>query len=164
MNQVIASIITGVLGLLGGTLGFYYANRYLEQRRQYLSTKREQLQHVFAPLEILMKMNKAEFNRYFKDDTATHDREFIEKNVWHPNNLEIKRIIMENSHLLTEIPEELLRLLTHINVWLSEFEMIYVKKKKEPPVFGGPKGYRYPSEVDDYIYSRTEELRQILNR
>lgn len=109
-------------------------------------------------------MNKREFNRYFETDTTTDDREFIEKNIWYPNNLEIKRTMMENAHLLTEIPEELLKLLTHINVWLSEYELIYVKKLRGPPVFGGPKGYEYPQEADVYIFSKAEELRGILNR
>ncbi len=164
MRQIIASIITGILGLLAGTVGFYYANGYLEERREYVSTKREQLEYVYAPLEILAKMNKRAFDRYFMSETTNHDREFIEQNIWYPNNREIKRIIMEKSHLLTEIPEELLQLLTHINVWLSEYELVYVKKVKDPPVFGGPKGYGYPEKVNDYIYSKTDELRSILNK
>jgi hypothetical protein len=163
-GEVVASIITGVLGLVAGTVGFYFANRYLERRREYLSTKREQLQYVFAPLDVLLKINKREFDRYFKEETTDLDREFIEKNVWYPNNLEIKRIIMEKSHLLGQIPEEILQLLSHINVWLSEYELIYVKRVKSPPVFGGPKGYGYPHGVDEYIYSQANELRRMLTR
>ena len=163
-GEVIASIITGVLGLLAGTVGFYIANQYLERRREYLSTKREQLQYVFAPLEVLLKMNKREFKRYFEDETTDEDREFIEKNIWYPNNLEIKRIIMEKSHLLGEIPEELLKLLSHINVWLSEYELIYVRKEKASPVFAGPKGYGYPHDADEYIYSRASDLRRMLTK
>src|SRR5258706_2577833 len=120
MPQAVAAFITGVLGLLTGTIGFYFTNRYLEQRRQSLATKRDQLQSVFAALEILLKMNRREFDRYFEDGTVVEDRIFIEKHVWHPNNVEIKRILMEKSHLLNEIPEEFLKLLIHINVWLTE--------------------------------------------
>ena len=164
MDEGIAAIITGVLGLLTGTVGFYFANRHLEKKRQDISTKREQLQSVFAPLEILLKMNKREFDRYNKQDTELEDKEFIEKNVWYPNNVEVKRIIMERSHLLKEIPEELLTLLTHINVWLLEYELVYVKKVHKSPVFVGQKGYRYPKDADEYIFSRAKELRSALNR
>jgi uncharacterized membrane-anchored protein len=104
MDEGIAAIITGVLGLLTGTVGFYIANRYLEKNKQDISTKREQLQSVFAPLEILLKMNKREFDRYNKEDTELEDKEFIEKNVWYPNNVEVKRIIMERSHLFVSFP------------------------------------------------------------
>jgi uncharacterized protein YneF (UPF0154 family) len=38
MNEVIAAIITGVLGFLTGTGGFYFANRYLEEKKQDIST------------------------------------------------------------------------------------------------------------------------------
>jgi hypothetical protein len=164
MNEVIAAIITGVLGLFTGTAGFYFANRYLEKKKQDISTKREQLQYVFAPLEILLKMNKREFERYTKENTAIEDKEFIEKNVWRPNHAEVKRIIMERSHLLKEIPEELLELLTHINVWLLEYELVYVKEVHPPPVFVGPKGYRYPAKADAYVFSKAKELRDAINK
>jgi len=163
-DQVLAAIITGVLGLLTGTVGFYFVNQYLEKKKQDISTKREQLQFVFAPLEILLKMNKREFERYTKQDTTEEDKEYIEQKVWHPNNTEAKRIIMEKSHLLKEIPEQLLDLLTHINVWLLEYELVYVKKVHPPPVFVGPKGYGYPKEADSYVFSKAEELRSALNR
>jgi hypothetical protein len=161
MSAVEASIITGALGLIGGTFGTYMVQRYIEEKREYLSTKREQLQYVFAPLEMLLKMNKAEFKRHF--DSSDEDKEFIETHVWYPNNSEIRKIIMEKSHLLTEIPEEFVKLLIHINVWLSEYELIYIKKIKKPPVFAAPKGYGYPTEVDDYVYSEAKKLRHILN-
>ena len=163
MDEVLASVITGLLGLLTGTAGFYYANQHLERRRQELSTKREQFQYVYAPLEILLKMNKGEFERYNRQATSIEDKEYIEKNVWRPNNLEIKRIIMEKSHLLTDIPEEFLRLLTHINVWLLEYELVYDKQVNSPPVFVGPKGYGYPAEVDSYVFAKANALRGALN-
>jgi hypothetical protein len=164
MNEVVAAIITGVLGLLTGTAGFYFANQYLEEKKRDISTRRERLQFVFAPLEILLKMNKREFERYKKQDTAKEDQEYIEQKVWYPNHTEAKRIIMERSHLLKEIPEELLDLLTHINVWLLEYELVYVKKVHPPPVFVGPKGYGYPAKADEYIFSKAEELRGALNK
>jgi hypothetical protein len=164
MDEGLALIVTGVLGLITGTVGTYFANRYLEQRKEDLSTKRDRFQHVYAPLEILLKMNKREFQRYNLPITTIEDKEYIEKNVWYPNNLEIKRIIMERSHLLTEIPEQFLKLLTHINVWLLEYELVYVKKVNDPPVFVGPKGYGYPKEVDQYTFTKADELRRELNR
>ena len=163
MTEAIASVITGVLGLLAGTVGFYLANRYLEKRREFLSTRKEQLEYVYSPLEILMRMNKREFDRYFKPKTTKDDKVFIETHVWHRNNLAIKGIIMERSHLLTEIPDEFLKLLTHINVWLTEYDLVYVKKEKDPPVFAGPKGYGYPPKADTYVYERAANLRCLLN-
>ena len=52
----------------------------------------------------------------------------------------------------------------HIDVWLSEYELIYEKKEKNPPVFGGPKGYGYPKKADEYIYNKSTKLRMKLNR
>ena len=163
MSEVEAAIVTGVLGLMGGTIGTYLVQRYSEQKKQYLSTKREQLQYVFAPLDVLLKMNKAEFARYFKNDTTDDDREFIEKYIWYPNNTEIKKIIMEKSHLMTKIPDQFVSLLTHINVWLTEYQLVYEKHSKNPPVFAGTRGYNYPKGVDEYIFSETDKLRHILN-
>jgi hypothetical protein len=159
------AIIGGVFGLIGGTVGFYYVNRLLEKRREYLSTRREQLQYVFAPLEALMKMNEKEFDRYFLPSTTNEDRTFIEQHVWFPNNSEIKRIIMTYSHLLPNMPDEFLKLLTHINFWLTEYDLIYNQKVKHSPVFAGgdDRGYGYPDEVDDYVYARCAELRHRLN-
>ena len=162
MSEISAALITGTLAFATGTIGTYLVQRYIEKQRENLSSKREQLQYVFAPLEILLKMNKSEFRRYFESDSK-EDREFIETHVWYQNNTEIKRIIMEKSHLLLEIPEEFIKLLTHINAWLTEYDLVYVKKIKDPPVFAGPKGYGYPREVDDYIYKKVKELRTILN-
>jgi hypothetical protein len=164
MDQGLALLITGVLGLITGTAGFYYANKYLEQRKQDLSTKRDRFERVYAPLEILLKMNGREFERYNLPTTTIEDKEYIEKNVWYPNNRAIKQIIMDRSHLLMEIPEEFLKLLTHINVWLLEFELVYIKKVNDPPVFVGPKGYGYPKEVDRYLFGKADELRRQLNR
>lgn len=164
MSDVQAAVITGLLGLAGGSLVTYILQHYAEKKREYLSTKREQLQYVLAPLEVLLKMNKAEFKRYFDSSSIVEDRSFIETHVWYPNNLEIRKIIMEKSHLLPEIPDELLRLLSHINVWLSEYRLVYDKKVKSPPVFAGPKGYPYPTDVDDYIYSEAKKARDILNK
>lgn len=164
MEQVIAALLGGILGLLAATFGAYYTNKYIEQRRRYISTKREQLQYVYSPLEVLVRINAQEFNRYFEDNTTKDDREFIERRIWYPNNTEIRRIIMENSHLLTEVPEALLALLAHINVWLSEYELVYVKETKPSPVFAGPKGFKYPHEVNDYIYSKAKKLWEELNK
>jgi hypothetical protein len=163
MSEIPAAVITGTLALTTGTVGTYLVQRYVEKQRENLSSKREQLQYVFAPLEILLKMNKAEFERYFASSTSNEDREYIEIHVWYQNNTEIKRIIMEKSHLLLEIPHEFIRLLIHINVWLTEYDLIYNKRKREPPVFAAPKGFGYPTEVDNYIYSKAKDLRKELN-
>ena len=162
MSEVGGGII-GVGGIIIGVVGTYVVQRYTEKKRQFLSTKREQLQYVYAPLEVLLKMNKAEFERYFDSNTTKEDKEYIETHIWYPNNLELRKIIMEKAHLLPEIPDMFLKLLTHIDVWLTEYDLIYVKKVKPSPVFAGPKGYGYPKEVDAYVYSRAAELRRILN-
>lgn len=162
MILVFETIISGLIGVLGGTVGYYYTNRYLERKREFLSTKREQLQYVFGPLEVLMKMNNREFHRYFKRETTLQDREYIEQNIWYPNNTEIKRIIMEKSHLLPEMPDLLLDLLIHINVWLSQYELTYIKKVQKPPVFSKPE-YEYPEEVNEFVFERSKALRKILN-
>lgn len=163
-SAVTASLVSGFLALITGTIGMYIANQYLEKRRELISTKRDQLANFYSPLEILLKINHMEFLRYFKDITTKNDKEFIEKDVWYPNNKEIRRIIMENGHLLPEVPDEILKLLEHINVWLSEYDLVHIKKEKSSPVFAGSKGYRYPEQVDEYVYKRANELRNDLNK
>ncbi len=162
-GSVAAASISGILALITGTAGMYFVNKYLDERKEYLSTQRDRLRHFYSPLEILLKINEMEFDRYMKGTATEKDKEFIEKEIWYPNNREIRRIIMENGHLLTELPKEILDLLAHINVWLSEYHSVYVKEAKAPPVFAGPKGYRYPKEADHYIYARADELRRALN-
>lgn len=162
-NATVVAAVVGVLGLIIGALVSFWASLYSERNKESIATTREQLKYVFAPLEILLRMNKREFDRYFQKDTTQEDRIFIEKNVWYANNVQIKLILMEKSHLLTVVPDVLLDLLTHINVWLSEYQQIYVEGTKKPPVFGGPKGYGYPSQVDDYVYSECKKLRSRVN-
>lgn len=161
--MVIETVISGLLGLAGGTLGYYYTNKFVERNREFISTKREQLQYVYGPLDVLMKMNMKEFRRYYKPGTTIDDRNFIEQHIWYPNNTEIKKIIMERSHLLPEMPHEFLELLTHINVWLTEYDLVYNKKIKEPPVFAGVRGYRIPEGLDVFISNKANELRKSLN-
>jgi hypothetical protein len=164
VSEVQAALTSELLGLAGGSVATYILQQYSEKKKEYLASKRKQLQYVFAPLEVLLKMNKAEFSRFFDNNTTDDDRMFIETHIWYPNNSEIRKIIMEKSHLLPEIPDEFLRLLSHINVWLSEYKLVYDKKSKEPPVFAGPKGYRHPTEVDAYIYNEAKKLCDILNK
>ena len=130
-SSVTAALISGVLALITGTVGMYIVNQYLEKRRELISTKREQLSKFYSPLEILLKINNLEFDRYFKENTTETDKEFIETEIWYPNNKEIKKIIMENGHQLPEVPQEILKLLGHINVWLSEYNLVHIKKEKK---------------------------------
>lgn len=163
LNEIESAYVTGILGLLGGTIGTYMVQHHLEEQKESLSKKRDRLERVYAPLEVLLKMNKVEYARYIKNETTTEDKEYIEKNVWYPNNSEIKRIIMEQSHLLPEIPDILIKLLIHINVWLTEYDLVYIKKIKPSPVFAGPKGYEYPKDVDEFILRESAKLRSMLN-
>ena len=163
MEEILSATITGIIGLITGTVGFYFANSYLEKKRESLSSKREQLKYVYGPLEINMRTSRQEFERYFEKNTTFDEKVFIEKQIWFPIHSETKRILMEESHYLNEIPEELLKLLEHINVWLSEYDLIYVKEKKNPPVFAGTKGYPYPKEADEYVFKKASELRSALN-
>ena len=164
MNEIYSSLISGAIGIVTGVAGFYIGNRFLEKKRESLASLRDQLKYFYAPLEILMKMNNQSFNRYFDEKTTEHDREYIECHIWYPNNVEMKQIIMDHSHLLNTMPPILMILMEHINVWLSEYELIYEKKEKDPPVFAEPKGYRYPREAANFVYEETEKLRKKLNK
>lgn len=159
---LLAKIIVPVVAALVGGLLHYAGSSYLESERRYLSTKREQLEKFFAPMEMLVRVNAKEFKRYTAANTTEHDRSFIEQNVWFPNNTEIKAIIMNNGHLLDEVPDEIVDLLLHINVWLSQYDLIYAQGKAKPPVFTAHKGHAWPKGVDDYIIGRAQDLRTAL--
>ncbi len=164
MTSASTAIMAGLLGFIAGGCGFYLITTYLENKRACLSSKRQRLKLVYSPLESLVKINGQEFDHYFKDDATNEDREFIEKTIWHPNFVEIKKVIMENTHLLEEIPDELLRLLNYINIWLSDYDAVYVRQVKDAPVFVRPNGYSYPGEADEFIYQQAGALRRELNR
>lgn len=157
---LLVPVLTALLGLIGG----YIVNLQLEKKRKILATKRDQLQYVYAPLEMLTRINKLEFDRYFDDKTTQQEKEFIETQVWFLNNSEIKKILIAHAHLLDEMPEELYDLLAHINVWLSEYNLIYNLKVKQAPVFVAYKGHRYPQKADKVIADKAAELRKLLNR
>ena len=94
MDKLLPIIIPGTIGILGAILAIII-NRYFDKRNKLLASKREQLEKIFAPLEILSKVNKQEFTRFQKIvNYIPGEREFIEQSIWYPNNLEIKRIIM----------------------------------------------------------------------
>jgi len=153
-------ILTAMLGLIGG----YIVNVQLERKRKLLATKRDQLQFVYAPLEMLTRINKLEFDRYFDEKTSRAEKEFIEQQVWFPNNSEIKKILVMHAHLLDEMPSELYDLVAHINVWLSEYNLIYVLQTKDAPVFVAYKGHRYPQKADQVIADKAAQLRKVLNK
>jgi hypothetical protein len=71
---------------------------------------------------------------------------------------------MGQSHHLARVPQEILELLEHLEVWLSEYELVYVLKKKSGPVFAGTRGYPYPSKSDDFVIGESSRLRRALNR
>jgi hypothetical protein len=160
MVSTIITIVTALLGALAG----YVANTQTEKRKKYLATKREQLQFVYAPLEVLTRINKQEFDRYFAENTTEADKEYIERHVWYPNNREIKKIIMTNAHLLEDMPEAIYDLIAHINVWISEYNLVHISNVKKGPVFVAYKGHRYPREVDAIIREKANQLRKILNK
>ncbi len=164
MTNTLAALIFGAIGILIGSLTFFFLHQYFERQRELFSTKREQLKYVFAPLEILLKINSQQYDHYLHDDTSKEEREFVEKNIWYPNYVEMKTILMEEVYLLDEIPDELLTLLNFINVWLSEYDLVYMKNTKEPPVFIRPKGNVYPTEVDRFIFQKAGELRKLLSK
>ena len=120
MTGATTAILAAISGFIAGGFGFYFITGSLEKKKAYLSGKREQLKYFYSPLESLVKINSQEFEHYFKNDATNEDREFIERTIWCPNFEEIKKVIMENSHLLEEIPDELLRLLNYINIWLTD--------------------------------------------
>src|SRR5215204_52992 len=159
-DQVLAAIITGVLGLLTGTVGFYFVNQYLEKKKQDISTKREQLQFVFAPLEILLKMNKREFERYTKQDTTEEDKEYIEQKVWHPNNTEAKRIIMEKSHLLKEIPEQLLRSVNSHKCLATRIRIGLRQESSSAPCIRRPERIWIPERSGQLCFFKSRRIKE----
>lgn len=154
-SNIVVAIVGGAIGILG-TL-------WNAKRRENISTKKEQLHNFYAPMEILLQLNGKAYERYKKAKTGSHDREYIEKNVWYPNHIKTKEIIMTQSHPLTSMPSEVLDLLEHIDVWLSEYELIHIKKSKSGPVYAGPKGARYPKKSDSFVCNTAARLRKQLN-
>lgn len=155
MNPIIIPIITALLGILGG----YLANMQLERKRKYLTTKREQLQFVYAPLEIITRINRQEFDRYFEEKTTDVEKEYIETFVWVPNNSEIRRILISQAHLLDDMPPEIYSLIRQINVWLSEYILLHTLKIEMGAVFGAQKGKGYPSVTDKIIPDGSLDVR-----
>lgn len=150
-----------IVAVVGGGLGIF-GTLWTARLRESRSARREQLQFFYAPMEILLKMNQRAFDRYMTAETP-FDREFIETNIWYPNNLKIKGLVMEQSHHLGCVPGEILDLLEHINVWLAQYELIHVRKEGSGPVFAGPKGKPYPRGCDAFVYAMAGQLRRLLN-
>jgi hypothetical protein len=164
MEKLLPVILPGTIGIFSVILAILI-NRYFDKRNKILATKREQLEKVFAPLEVLTKVNKQEFERFQSmKQVSQAERDFIEQSIWYPNHIEIKKIIMSNSHLLSEIPQEFLDLLDHINLWLFVYEEKYTRKAHTGPVYAGPSGKPYPRAADDYIFGKATEYRKILKK
>jgi hypothetical protein len=151
-----------LLAIVGGGIGIF-GTIWTARVREAKSSKREQLQNFYAPMEILLRMNEKAFHRYMANNATPFDREYIETNIWHPNHLKIKDLIMGQSHHLAHMPEEILDLLEHINVWLSEYELVHVRKAKAGPVFAGTRGKPHPKASDAFVYTTAESLRKSLN-
>lgn len=163
-DEVIAENAVTVIAFTSGSILTLILKSYLDKTREFQSTAKDQLKFVYAPLEMLIRSNFLAYERYFKSNTTKHDQEFIEKNIWYPNNTEIKKILMEHSHLLDSFSDTFQKLLTHVNVYLSEYQLVYVKKEKQPPAFAGTKGYPFPKEAEEEIPKIAEELRKKLKR
>lgn len=164
MDKLLPIIIPGTIGILGAILAIII-NRYFDKRNKLLASKREQLEKIFAPLEILSKVNKQEFTRFQKIvNQIPGEREFIEQSIWYPNNLEIKRIIMTQSHLLDHMPNEFLDILDHVNLWLFVYDAKYDKKTHHDHVYAGPHGKPYPTHADEFIFKKASMYRKLLNQ
>jgi hypothetical protein len=57
VSEVQAALTSELLGLAGGSVATYILQQYSEKKKEYLSSKRKQLQYVFASLEVLLKMH-----------------------------------------------------------------------------------------------------------
>lgn len=154
--QLFMAIVAAGLGVFGTLVTASY--------RENISTKKERLKYFYAPLEILVRMNAKGFERYIHPKATQHDKEYIEEHIWYPNHVKTKELIMNESHHLSEMPNEILELLQHINVWLSEYELKHEKGEAEGAVFAGPKGYPYPQKSDQFIYDVAEKLRNQVNK
>lgn len=136
IGDLLVELGFGLVGLIGGSIITIFTQRILLQQREFHATRRDQLEYIYAPLEMLLKINKFGFDWYFEKRTKKSDKKYIERHIWFPNHIEIKKLIMKHTHLLEELPPLLQDLLIHINVWLSEFELIYNLEEKDRPVFG----------------------------
>ena len=154
MEDLISKIVLAFIGGLIGIAGTIWTAK----RRENISTKKDQLKYFYAPMEILIRMNAKGYERYTKQGSSQHDKQYIEKHIWYPNHIKTKELIMSQSHHLTKMPEEILALLEHINVWLSECELIHVKEERTGPVFAGPKEFRYPDKSDQFVYDTAAKL------
>ncbi len=160
MEELLSKIVIAVVGGAIGVAGTVWTAK----RRENISTRKEQLHYFYAPMEILLRMNAKSFERYKSAERKSHDREYIEKNIWYPNHVKTKELIMTQSHHLTSMPDEILDLLEHIDVWLSEYELIHIKKEKTGPVYAGPKGTKYPNASNKFVFNTAARLRKELNK
>ncbi|MCX2573225.1 hypothetical protein [Pedobacter sandarakinus] len=164
MGALLNVLLPSLIGAISAIL-VIFINQYFETRNKQLASKKKELEKIFAPLEILSRVNKQEFIRFQAMGKITDDeRNFIEQSIWYPNNMEIKKILMSNSHLLSEMPQAFLDLLDHINLWLFVYESKYVSKTYNGPVYAGPGGKPYPKGADEYIYQKASEYRALLRK
>ena len=109
MQVLITNLIVAVVAAGLGVAGTVWTAK----RRENLSTRKEQLKFFYAPLEIMLRMNKNAFERYKKRGSKDKEAEFIEQSIWHPNHVRIKELIMNESHHLSSMPDDILDLLEH---------------------------------------------------
>lgn len=178
MIAAIAAIISSIVAYRSSRHVAILNNRFsIEKETNQFREK--QLSSLYFPMHVNLMATNALFDRYFEKSVTDEEKSIIE-HAWKRHNDEIFKILTENSvYLEVDAPREVTSdLLEHIIQWNSVYEMKYIDKTYNGPVFSGiskfgfrgfPKGKKvYFNEskktegIDGYFSDKTKSLRESL--
>lgn len=174
LKTMVGLLIT-VLLAVGGYLYKYFDDKNTRKRQARLSLVNKQLEEFYGPLffravsgeksyeELLKKLGKPRINLNPTKKELKEWRIWY-KTVFHPDNLEIEKIILEKSYLIREeeIPQPLTDFISHI----SPYKAI-VAKWEDKDYSEHFSTVDFPKEFKPYIhrsyYALKKEQLQIMN-
>jgi hypothetical protein len=139
---LLSSIVAALAAIISSFLAFR-SNRNVAILNNRFSKEREanqfvekQLSNLYFPMHINLMASNTLFKRYFENSTSDEEKSIIE-HAWKKHNETIYKILTENSvYLDVDAPKEVTgELLEHIIQWNSVYEMKYVDKIYDGPVF-----------------------------
>lgn len=158
--QAIQPILT-ILTLLMTVFLAWYVNYSIKKRLYLQELDEKRLRELYRPMEMTLRASRMAFQRYLR---AEHEEQKFIAELWSGYNKYMKDLLIKNSYLFLEpeLPQEVDKLLEHIDAYLFDYQQYKEGKRKHP--FPGERGYPFPSEVNDYFAIRSRQLVERLSK
>jgi len=170
LTVIIASVSSGGMvaylakKLLEGAIDHQFRLHETRQNiiwQHEIAYRKAQLEELYGPIYSMLKTNAKIYRLWM--DNKINDANFDVKQYFESNNNEIRKLLILKMHLVDggEMPPQFVDFMTSAMIWNW-----YCAKNPEasfPPDVQALPEVQWPEEFEQYIYTKTEELKHRLD-